>query len=71
MSIVIKGFGKNSSEVIRGFGGNTAYVIVVTYGTAAIDHMISVYSEDRFVDIDLENRFISVHSEDRFVDVER
>lgn len=71
MAIVLKGFGPNSSEVIRGFGGNTAYPTAVVYGTAAIDHMIIVYAEDRFLDIDLENRFISVHSENRFVVVEK
>lgn len=71
MAIVLKGFGPNSSEVIRGYGGNTAYPTAVVYGTAAIDHMIMVYAEDRFAVVEEENRFISVHSEDRFAVVER
>ena len=41
----------------------------VVYGSASVDHMLVIFSEDRFMSIGNENRKIMVYSKDRISDV--
>ena len=41
----------------------------VVYGSASVDHMLVIFSEDRFMSIGNENRRMAIYFEDRFMSI--